>query len=265
MKMQDKELDDVFRAQLEGFEAEPSEKVWTGIDGELNSAGRRKIWIPILRIAAVFVVMVSVGVVFILRRDNVIIADGHPSALNTKLQPVVQPQKTSGQVTEVIPAVQPAAVKKNESKRIENTIAHVTVDHKVQPEIAKTETPAVQSPVQEVIKPKEQEVIAAVSTPIEIKPAVVPDSNVPLTNKLLDAKATIVKAKPAAVITQAVAVDSAKRLKHRGIHSFGDLVNVLASKVDKKHGSRMIDDDDSDSAVAMINRGMQKVSSDREK
>ena len=42
MDMQDKEFDELFRAKLDGFEAEPSANVWPGIADELDSNKRRK-------------------------------------------------------------------------------------------------------------------------------------------------------------------------------------------------------------------------------
>ena len=71
MDMQDKEFDDVFRSKLDGFEAEPSGRVWTGIDEGLDAARRRKIFMPILRIAASIILVVGLGVLFFVNRDKV--------------------------------------------------------------------------------------------------------------------------------------------------------------------------------------------------
>src|SRR3569832_1665246 len=71
MKMQDKEFDDVLRSKLEGFETEPSEKVWGGIDSELDSARRRAVFVPLLRIAAIVVVAVTAGLLFIPKHSTV--------------------------------------------------------------------------------------------------------------------------------------------------------------------------------------------------
>jgi len=263
--MQDKEFDEVFRSGLEGLEAEPSERVWTGIDDELNLARKRKIWLPILRIAAVLVVMISVGVVFLLKQDKVNTASGdQPKQAIAKVQPVTQPSKSAGQAAKIIPAIQPVAVKNDEPKRMENTIARVDAGKKEQHETGKVEPQVNQNPVPDAAKHDEPVAIAAVSVPIEIKQPVVPDNSVPLTNKLLGVNNNITKPMPA-LIAQTMPLDSTKKPKHKGIHSFGDLVNMVANRVDKRHGARKADDDDDDSAIAKVNRGIQKLSAEQEK
>ena len=69
--MQDNEFDDVFRSKLDGFEAEPTGRVWEGIDEKLDSSRRRAIFMPILRIAASVILVAGLGVLFLVNRDKV--------------------------------------------------------------------------------------------------------------------------------------------------------------------------------------------------
>ncbi|MGZ3999543.1 MAG: hypothetical protein ACXVIY_02890, partial [Mucilaginibacter sp.] len=68
--MQDREFDDVFRNKLDGFEAEPSAKVWVGIDATLDEKSRKKAIMPWLSIAASIIVLVSAGILFIPKKTS---------------------------------------------------------------------------------------------------------------------------------------------------------------------------------------------------
>ena len=71
MDIQDREFDELLRSKLDGFEAQPSAKVWPGISDGLDSATRRKTILPWLTIAASIAVLIGMGVLFMLKKTNI--------------------------------------------------------------------------------------------------------------------------------------------------------------------------------------------------
>ncbi len=69
--MQDKEFDDLFRSKLGDFETEPSAQVWQNIDAELDRKRRKKSIFPMLGIAASIIVLITAGILFIPKKENV--------------------------------------------------------------------------------------------------------------------------------------------------------------------------------------------------
>ncbi len=65
MKMQDKEVDDLFQSKLSDFESQPSPNIWKHIENELDNMQKRRIWIPILSIAASVFGLFSLVVILI--------------------------------------------------------------------------------------------------------------------------------------------------------------------------------------------------------
>jgi cytoskeletal protein RodZ len=262
MKMQDKEFDDVFRSQLENFEAEPSERVWTGIDDELDSSRRRKLWIPILRVAAVLVVVATAGIIVIQQRQTVIPKPGKKPALAVN-QPkaIVKPVSVAPE-KEAEPVAQPEPIKK-EVLQPANSIAKVVAAKRgTAPAAIEKAAVVADKSEEQIVRP--QLVAMADATPAtEIKHAVVPNNDVPLAIKDPEPIINSTITKP--VLAQAPSPDQpARPVKHKGIHSFGDLVNLVANKVEKQKAASALDEDDDDSAVAKINRGIQRVRQERE-
>src|ERR1700759_5644949 len=70
MSMQDKEMDELFRAKLDNLEIQPSDKVWKGIVLELDGNKRKRSLIPIIRIAAGIIVFIAVGLFFMLKGNK---------------------------------------------------------------------------------------------------------------------------------------------------------------------------------------------------
>src|SRR5258708_4022920 len=89
MDMQDKEFDQLFRAKLDNFEAEPTGQVWDGIVEGLDGKRRYKMLVPYLSIAASIIVLAAAGILFIPQK----------AAVNTK------PRVKSGIVKTVQPAI----------------------------------------------------------------------------------------------------------------------------------------------------------------
>jgi len=260
--MQDKEFDDVFRSKLDGFEAEPSGRVWEGIDEKLDTTRRRAIFMPILRIAASIILVAGLGVLFFVNRDKVTPVKHGKSDLVKTAEPQVKQPAT------VAPVKQPEMIKTAEPKTIVNQVAHVRVPKNTnapvitsQPQVVVKETPA-------IVKPVEQQAIANIEVPkkADITQPVVPGPETPLVTKTTD---IIAQPKAATQVTaQVQASDVAtKPAKRRGIHNFGDLVNIVVAKVDKRKDKAIefTDSDDGESSITAVNIGPVKIKKDTEK
>ncbi|HTI61117.1 MAG TPA: hypothetical protein VL525_18980 [Mucilaginibacter sp.] len=264
MAMQDNEFDDIFRSKLEGFEAEPSERVWMGVDEELHPVTRKKIWLPVLRIAASVIILITAGLLFIPRHVKV---DRPKNNKNGIAKVPVKQTPATGTTTEPA-AKQPEIVKQPEPVRQPaqqpevNRMAHVnTKKEKVAPVIANQPQPVEVKQTPEVVKEQDKELLAIVNT-TDIKNAVVPDKSTELTIKTLPADNTPQVTKPQQAIAQApVGKQPAKQVKRHGIHSFGDLVNLVVAKVDKRKDKAIefSDSDDDESMITAVNIGPVKV------
>ena len=261
--MQDNEFDDVFRSKLEGFEAEPSERVWTGIHDELSTSNRKKVWLPVLRIAASVIVLITAGLLFIPRHIKV---DQPKSNKNGIAKVPVKPTQAPGTITE--PAKHPEVIKQPEP--IKQVIQQPEVNQMARVNVKKEKTAPVVTvqpqqvevkPIPEAIKEQEKEVLAVVPS-MDIKNAVVPDKSTELTQKTLPVDNTPEITKQQQAIAQApVNKQPAKQVRKRGIHSFGDLVNLVVAKVDKRKDKAIefTDSDDDDSMITAVNIGPVKV------
>lgn len=261
--MQDKEFDDIFRSQLENFEAEPSEKVWTGIDDELDSSRRRKLWIPILRLAAVLVVLATAGVIAIQQRQTMLPKTSNKPALTVNHPAVILKPVSAEPEQQTEPIVQPESTGKEVSQPA-NSIAKVVIPKKENTPASAIQVLAANNKSQEQVEQPQLPTTPEVTSAMEIKHAVVPADNVPLAIKSPDPAINNGQVKSTLIAQVPTADPPAKQVRHRGIHSFGDLVNLVANKVEKQKAASALDDDDDDSAVAKINRGIQRIKQERE-
>lgn len=259
MDMQDREFDDVFRNKLDSFETEPSAKVWMGIDATLDEKGRKKAIVPWLSIAASVIVLLSAGILFIPKK----IIPEHANKI-VKVRPaqnIARPKqetgiKTPAPQTEI--AVAPVKVKPViHTKKIEKVIAPVEKPTEL---IAKTEA----------AKTNEQPVLAVVSQKTQVNQPVVPGPETQLVTKQQanDNNMPDQQTKPTLIAQQQTPVNkpavTASPKKH-GIRNFGDLVNLVVAKVDKRKDKALefSGDDDDESVIAEVNRGIQKIKKDR--
>lgn len=265
--MQDNELDGLFHSKLDGFEAEPSASVWTGIDEELDSKKRRRM-MAVLSIAASIVVLVTAGILFIPKKDSTGSVKSMKNGMAAiKLQPAtVKPQATAPVVQPKIKAVQPALkdIQPANTQAV-NTVSAVRRDKKQQPitnEVAKLSTvidntaPVVpDNQTLAAVKPDDTKQIAVVTNPI------VPES-VPLVVKPTpDSPPASVKTTPATVMANNQPRERAVAPKRHGIRSIGDLVNIVVAKVDKRK-DKMIeftDTDEDESTITAVNIGPVKI------
>ncbi|MBS1531319.1 MAG: hypothetical protein JSU01_13515 [Bacteroidetes bacterium] len=254
MDMQDNEFDGLFRNKLNGFESEPSDRVWHGIGTELD---KKKIAIlPWLSIAASIIVLVSAGILLIPRGQKA----NHSGEGVVKLQPKPTVHKP---VEQVAATVAPAII--NQRAKHERRIntkkgesAVIAATH-VKPNEAITKS--------ETSKIVDQPVIAAVVTPKtdQVKQPVVPGSETQLIAKQ-NVDSTISISKPVLVAkAQPETKSETPVVKKHGIRNFGELVNLVVAKVDKRKDKavQFTDDEDGDGAtLTAVNIGPVKFGKD---
>ena len=258
--MQDNEFDGLFRNKLDGFESEPSERVWTGVDAGLE--GKKRPVLFWLSLAASIVVLITAGMLFMPKGHR----DEHPG--NTIVKNTAQP-KAAKPVEQV--AIAPVAVKKTEPVKagLKTRIATYKEQEIVAPAPVKPEEAIVRN---EPVKPIEQpEMIASAVTPkadqVKSTP-VVPGPETPLVAKSnidIDAVANTLKPVLAANAQPQVKLTTPAVKKH-GIRNFGDLVNLVVAKVDKRKDKaiQFTDDEDGDgSTLTAVNIGPVKLAKDR--
>jgi hypothetical protein len=255
MDMQDNEFDGLFRDKLNGFESEPSERVWTGIDAGLEN--KKRSILPWLSIAASIIVLAGAGILFIPKGHKV----NQTGENLTKIQPktdtaklVEQVAVNTARVTKEEPVKQALQTGAKRNKQI--TIAIPAKSNEV---IANNE-PA---------KTAGQPVIASVATKTEptIQVAVVPGPETQLVVKQninIDSGTTINK--PVLIAkAQPEVRHMVPAIKKHGIRNFGDLVNLVVAKVDRRKDKavQFTDDEDGDgSTLTAVNIGPLKIGQD---
>jgi len=262
MNMQDKEFDDLFRSKLGDFETQPSAQVWQNIDAEL--AGKRKKSIfPMLSIAASVLILLTAGILFIPKKgvvkhnkqDTNVIAKTHPSVIKSEDTKPVTPSKSHQQQLAVV-----ETPVKNTTKVDQTKIKASAVEQKEQQStsIAKTE----------IIKHEDQPLIASVEMPklneiakqdpIELTEATSVENKEATDNSAINLPAQPVLASndPAKTVKPVA--------KKRGIRSFGDIVNLVVAKVDKRKDKliQFSDSDDDGSVVTAVHLGALKIKRD---
>ncbi len=259
--MQDKEMDDLFRSQLENFEAEPADNLWPAIDGALHAKRRRAIYVPMLRIAAIILLVISVGWLFIQRQQDqqggkkqhqvlavnqgrkkpgpaaqqltvaTIMTDSRPLPGQHK-EPVLMPNRRTGISSRVIsPGSQPA--------HAENIVASQKAD---------------------------EVTLADLSPPNEVKPHVVPGQDIPLRINIPDEQGVTPPSGQTLSIAQVpVGSDDQARpaVKRRSKHGLGDLVNLVTDRFNKSRAAIISNDDDDESVIGEVSRGIKKIKKER--
>jgi len=295
MSMQDKEMDELFRAKLDNLEIQPSDKVWKGIVVELDGAKRKRSLVPVIRIAASITVFIAVGIFFMLKGDKVadqvathmgikqhglkLTAKGGATDKGESVEHVLQSQQqlqqlaseTAKQQTEhdkttsEIKSIKANTVKDNSiaasnKLRIVNNSKHSTAKT-VQPSVTE-----VRDVEEEKGLPLEQKTLAALPER-EIKPtqAVVPDEPLNTDKPVIPGGDDFKTGNKIASVQLPAAKPAKAAVKKHGIRTFGDLINVVVAKVDKRQDKVIHfsdSDDDEESNITSINLGFVKVKKD---
>jgi hypothetical protein len=255
MNMQDNELDDLFRAKLGQLEIEPAAQVWQNIQAGLGGQKKRS-WAPILSIAATVLVLLAAGTWFLLDKS----VTNNPK----QIVRVRQVPKSTG-VTELKSPVKDHPSVGNEV--MQPTVQYnENVDHIAT--VKQSRATKVMAPVKlheikqgAVNLPDEQPqttVLAAVQNKPVMQP-VVPEMN--LNAPLNDAEPTVVKSVNTLAASAATISEPEKKVKRRGIHSLGGLINAVIAKVDKREDKliEFTETDEDQSNVTGINLGLLKI------
>jgi len=249
--MQDNEFDDLFRSKLGGLEVQPSAHVWDNIAAGLGTAKKKSI-LPMLSVAATTLILLAAGTWFLLDKPVKQVQNQVAQVkVTAPKNEVTQPENIT--VEQPASKVEPLASKTN-VKLIVNQVARL----KTQPALKQQSL----QPVNELATPVSTEaltpqILAAVPTQSVTHP-VVPEMQ--LASSTINNDAPVLKPinTPATVAVTASQTD--KKKKH-GIHSLGDLINVVVSKVDKREDKliEFTESDDDESSVTGINLGIIKI------
>lgn len=248
MDMQDKEIDNLFRSELESFEIEPSAHLWGNVASAIDKKkSKLKIY---LSIAAGLLILGSAGLYFLNRVDNAVkpvqIVKGKKQepAKQVAVPQVISPKAVLPQVEDVVALNKTPGLRRVKTKRVQAKPAlpvqqpQITEQQDVQ--MAQKVTQLATNDIKFIVPDKQTQLVAKtdVTDDIQFK-----------TNT--DAVPT-----PA---TKTMAVVPAK--KHR-IRSLGDLINAVVSKVDKRK-DKLIEfssaGDEDESVVSGLNLGFIKI------
>lgn len=253
MNMQDNELDDLFRSKLGGLEVEPAAHVWGNIHAELGGK-KKKSWVPMLNIAATILILITAGTWFLLNEP---IKIRHKQVTRIK---VISKVSRDNKVSE-LQTVKPIIAEAPAAQHTQQIIASVNNATRVKYRA----THAVVTAISENVNTAATQSVTEVLAVVQNKPvlhAVVPEMS--LTGA--DVKEEPVQVKPANVTTPVVmAHETEKKVKKRGIHSLGGLINAVIAKVDKREDKliEFTESDEDEANVTGINLGLIKIKKDK--
>jgi hypothetical protein len=259
MNMQDNEFDDLFRSKLDNFEVEPSAQVWQNIDAELDGKRSKRSIFPMLSIAASIIVLITAGVLFIPKKENVKPGRHKNNSLAAKVaSPIAKPENTTtANISE--PEIETVTVKQQPTDRI------IKAKHAKNKDISITpKQPDVRQIAKaEAVKVDEQrpEMIAEIKKPDELIQPVAPDISTQLAAKALVDNIAEPNIKPQVLAQTPIKDKPVRQPKKHGIRNFGDIVNLVVAKVDKRKDKviEFSDDDEDGSSITGINLGVIKV------
>jgi hypothetical protein len=256
MNMQDNEFDDLFRSKLGGLEVQPSAQVWDNIVAGLGAEKKRSI-IPMLSMAATILILLAAGTWFLLDKP---VKQVQNQVAKTKVTPrnnvVIQPEKMA--IEQPNTAVETTQATLSAEPVTNTSIAKI----KVRPAIKKETTEPVNiAPTPAIASAQTQQVLAALPNQPVTHP-VVPEMQ--LANSTINNDAPVLKSTTATAPVAITASQVEKKKKH-GIHSLGDLINAVVSKVDKREDKliEFTESDDDESSVTGINLGIIKIKKEK--
>lgn len=261
MNMQDKEFDDLFRSKLGDFEVQPSAEVWQNIDVELRGKKKKSIY-SILSIAASMLILLTAGILFIPKKG--VVKHNRPdiNAVVKANSSIIKPEGNTRSVNssekqqEQLATV--AAPVKQKTKANQPKISTITPeqDELVNPSERKG-----------IAKPENQTLMASTGTPmqnesIEQEPIELTEAISATVKKTEDNSAISLPAQPLQASSQPAKTKPA--VKKHGIRNFGDIVNLVVAKVDKRKDKliQFSDTDDDESVISAVHLGALKIKKD---
>ncbi len=261
MNMQDKEFDDLFRSKLGDFEVQPSAEVWQNIDAELNGKKKKSIF-PILSIAASVLILLAAGILFIPKKgavkhnkpDTNIVVKANPS--------VVKPENTD-----------PTTSSETQQERLASV--ETSVKYTTKADRSKMKTSAVEQKQAntsitktEMVTHEDRPLIASAGTPkqyeiVKQEPIELTEATSTENKTVVDNSAISLPAQPVLAANQP-AKTAKPAVKKRGIRNFGDIVNLVVAKVDKRKDKliQFSDTDDDESVISAVHLGALKIKRD---
>ncbi|MDB5025914.1 MAG: hypothetical protein JWP78_3669 [Mucilaginibacter sp.] len=263
MNMRDDEFDDRLRQKLENFEAEPSAQVWQNIDVELDGKARKKRIFTILSVAASVIILIAAGILFIPGKE--IVKPGRHGKNDAALTRV----KPSARKPENNAPVNVRRLKDIPVARAQAAATYIAGIHQPGKKIAipaaqsitDTPGPTAQS---EPVKPEQQPVLAAVSQKAD-------KIAVPVVEMPAEVKRTQINETPAFQLQPVLASEQTPAVKQNkpvvkrhGIRNFGDLVNLVVAKVDKRRDKviEFTDTDDDQTTITGVHIGAIRIKKD---
>ena len=263
MKISDKELDELFSSKLDGLEAEPSANLWQNISFELDKKPKEKVLIPVLRIAAGLIVVLSAGLLFLQKNEPV--KNQLPKKLVkvelAKKNPAVEQIENLGdKKSMLLLATKIKAVKEVCAIKKPNQVSNPKL---VSSPKLETGYPSTQTLAQNKTETNQQQETTNANI-AQTKIAVVPDAAINL--KVQSEAETPLKTTLAEPQVLAATNNKTAKLKRKGIRNMGDLVNLVMAKVDKRNDKliEFSDSDDGDeSNITGINLGIITIKKEK--
>ncbi|HEY4197037.1 MAG TPA: hypothetical protein VGM63_15950 [Mucilaginibacter sp.] len=269
MNMQDKEFDDLFRSKLDNLEMEPSAQVWPNIDAGLDGKKKRGSLFTLLGIAASIIMLIGAGILFIPKKA----ANNSAQPKNDKLahnqvKPTVAKPENNTPVNVQPVKTEQVAVVRAPAKSFERVRHPKEIEAPAAPNKTDDQLIAKTKPVKpEPVKTDEQPILASVpDQKNEIKNAGAQPTEALAIKQSDDVQTPAVQTQqPVLASAQPSAVKEDKpTVKRRGIHNFGDLVNLVVAKVDKRKDKLVVftNTDDDESTITAFHLGAIKIKRD---
>jgi hypothetical protein len=269
MDMHDKDIDQLFRSKLEHLEAEPSANSWQNIARELDGPAAKRSIAPYLRIAATIIVILTAGTWLMLRGpktddqavDSIKVAARNkpqPNPLEDIKKESDEQQTQSNNAVAAVTQTTAITQSVNQMAAVHHQKQTVSAQPAAQP-VVKDEavvTAAVQTP---------QLAVATMPSQTEPTHAVVPDVILAAQPVIKDELAFKTTANLPVTASLASTATAKTKPKRHGIHSLGDVVNLVVAKVDKREDKliEFTDTDDDEAIITGVNLGLFRVKKDK--
>lgn len=265
MKISDKELDDLFSSKLNDLELEPNDMVWNNISDQINNnKTKKKSIVPVLRIAAGLIVVISIGLLLFNNEDPIIKkpVQNKVAKVETEQQkPAVEPtENVKSDKLMLLLSAKNKVVKEVRQNKISNKKRVIILVPKITPELKIVDEMLAANIQPEKKNDPNMTVLTAARTTI------VPDVSTRFNNQTDDEEIIAATVKPQNLRAKNSIV--AVVAKRKGIRSIGDVVNLVMAKVDKRQ-DKLIEFSDSDdgeeSNVTGINLGIISIKKEKSK
>jgi hypothetical protein len=285
MSMQDKDMDELFRAKLDNLEIQPSDRVWKGIALELDGDKRKRGLMPLIRIAAGVTVFVAVGLFFLIKGDKVYNSQannhlkgsqqaiklsnkGEPEVTGEKVEDLMQAKQDAQQIAaETVKhaqIIQTQLAKAEPNRAIGNKLA-ANRNTKHQHNKVGQEAGKQDNEEQQELIPQRETLAALSPNDDKLNKGVVPDEPLIATKPVIPGSDDFKTTNKVAVTALPVNKATKATVKKHGIRSFGDLINVVVAKVDKRQDKLIVfsNTDGDESTITAINLGFVKMKTDK--